>query len=128
MNKNKLIAEFMGMTRHDHDDGCMIQMTHQGNEVVLVASMKYHTSWDWLMPVVEKIEEIAIEDDNLTVKEHRYQVDMSYTQCSIYDHVRDRGEPWNSKWDGVTASADMGTKLSSTHRAVIEFIKEYNNG
>jgi hypothetical protein len=128
MNNNKLIAEFMGMTRHDHDDGCMIQMTHQGNEVVLVASMKYHTSWDWLMPVVEKIEEIAIEDDNLTVKEHRYQVDMSYTQCSIYDHVRDRGESWNSKWDGVTASADMGTKLLSTHRAVVEFIKEYNNG
>ena len=48
----------MGMTRHDHDDGCMIQMTHQGNEVVLVASMKYHTSWDWLMPVVEKIEQV----------------------------------------------------------------------
>jgi len=65
----------MGMTRHDHDDGCMIQMTHQGNEVVLVASMKYHTSWDWLMPVVGEIEsrgywfnriigDVTIVDDN----------------------------------------------------------------
>jgi len=55
MEDNKLIAEFMGMTSHEQDGGCMIQMTHQGNEVVLVSSLKYHTSWDWLMPVVSKI-------------------------------------------------------------------------
>ena len=123
MKDNKLIAEFMGVVFHDDENQYYnADGLHIGN------TLQYHTSWDWLMPVVEKIEEIAIDDDNLTVKEHRYQVDMSYTQCSIYDHVRDRGEPWNSKWDGVTASADMGTKLSSTHRAVIEFIKEYNNG
>jgi len=113
MKDNKLIAEFMGVVFHDDENQYYnADGLHIGN------TLQYHTSWDWLMPVVEKIEEIAIDDDNLTVKEHRYQVDMSYTQCSIYDHVR----------DGVIASADMGTKLSSTHRAVIEFIKEYNNG
>lgn len=107
MKDNKLIAEFMGWKPNEHH-WCL-----NGDK-----DLQYHTSWDWLMPVIEKIEEIAIEDDNLTIKEHRYQVDMSYTQCNIYDYVR----------DGVIASADMGTKLSSTHRAVIEFIKEYNNG
>ena len=56
MNDNKLIAEFMGMTPHEQDGGCVIQMTHQGNEVVLVSSLKYHTSWDWLMPVIIEIE------------------------------------------------------------------------
>lgn len=60
MNDNKLIAEFMGMTPHEQDGGCMIQMTHQGNEVVLVSSMKYHSSWDWLMPVLVKIERIEV--------------------------------------------------------------------
>jgi len=142
MKDNKLIAEFMGLydeisldsiagNIHSWNDAPFFYITEDSKEKVMegiTKYSKYHTSWDWLMPVVEKIEEIAIDDDNLTVKEHRYQVDMSYTQCSIYDHVRDGGEPWNSKWDGVTASADMGTKLSSTHRAVIEFIKEYNNG
>ena len=78
----------------------------------------YSRFWNYLMPVIIKIEEMTIDDDNLTIKERRYQVDMSYTQCSIYDHVR----------DGVIASADMVTKLLSTHRAVVEFIKEYNNG
>ena len=60
MKDNKLIAEFMGMTYGDpNDDSVMIQMTSQGNEVVPIESMKYHTSWDWLMPVVEKIESLG---------------------------------------------------------------------
>lgn len=55
MNQNKLIAEFMGMTYGDTNDGSvMTQMTSQGNEVVPIESMEYHKSWDWLMPVVEK--------------------------------------------------------------------------
>ena len=54
---NKMIAEFMGMTAHHQDKGCMIFMTPQGhNDIVYVNDLEYHTSWDWLMPVVEKIE------------------------------------------------------------------------
>jgi len=55
MKDNQLIAEFMGMTYGDtNDNSVMIQMTPQGNEVVPIESMKYHTSWDWLMPVIDK--------------------------------------------------------------------------
>lgn len=55
MKENQLIAEFMGMTYGDpNDNSVMIQMTPQGNEVVPIESMKYHTSWDWLMPVIDK--------------------------------------------------------------------------
>ncbi len=53
---NRLIAEFMGMNLGvPNDNSVMIQMTPQGNEVVPIESMEYHTSWDWLMPVVRKI-------------------------------------------------------------------------
>ena len=53
---NKLIAEFMGMTYGDpNDNSVMIQMTPQGNEVVPIESMQYHTSWDWLIPVANEI-------------------------------------------------------------------------
>ena len=38
---NRLIAEFMGAEGHPLDQ------------------MKYHTSWDWLMPVIEKIETLG---------------------------------------------------------------------
>ena len=64
MKDNKLIAEFMGMTYGDpNDNSVMIQMTHQGNEVIPVNSIKYHTSWDWLMPVVREV--LTIVDINL---------------------------------------------------------------
>ena len=45
-NDNKLIAEFMGA---EPDKKTFFRT---GEEVHL-----YHTSWDWLMPVVQKIED-----------------------------------------------------------------------
>ncbi len=66
--ENKLIADFMGMTAHHQDKGCMIFMTPQGhNDIVYVNDLKYHTSWDWLMTVVEKIFSIAVKDENIEV-------------------------------------------------------------
>jgi len=69
---NKLIAEFMGGERHwlngmkepftddtiwgYYDVGVNITSTYSGRPIALVNDLKYHTSWDWLMPVVEKIE------------------------------------------------------------------------
>ena len=62
MKDNKLIAEFMGMTYGDpNDDSVMTKITHQGNEVIPVNSMKYHYSWDWLMPVIENIDHLQHE-------------------------------------------------------------------
>jgi gluconate kinase len=46
---SKLIANFMGLVFHDdenqyyNEDGL-----HIGN------TLQYHTSWDWLMPVIDK--------------------------------------------------------------------------
>jgi len=117
---NKLIAEFMGLDTEVFKSGKVNYYYYDKvskQEIFLEAhELSYNVSWDWLMPVVEKIEEIFIDDSNLIVKEHRYEFDMKYTQCNIYDHVK----------DCVVASGDMGSKLLSTHQAVVEFIKEYN--
>jgi hypothetical protein len=60
MEYNKLMAEFMGMTYEDPNDrSVMIKRTPQGNEVVPIESMRYHTSWDWLMPVIENIDHLS---------------------------------------------------------------------
>ena len=48
MNDNKLIAEFMS---GEHP---LAEVTHE-------ASYRYHTSWDWLMPVIEKIENDGLD-------------------------------------------------------------------
>jgi hypothetical protein len=49
--KNKLIAEFMGMTPCLTDEGDFLI---KGNPID-AKYLPYATSWDWLMPVVIKI-------------------------------------------------------------------------
>ena len=54
MEDNKLIAEFMGISI----DGEFAYIEDEGNpleEVMPINKLNYHTSWDWLMPVVQKI-------------------------------------------------------------------------
>jgi len=71
LNGNKLIAEFMGMTANKHDNG----KTYAIGEIYLIDGCEcaedwkpliFHSSWDWLMPVVEKISHIKIQWKNST--------------------------------------------------------------
>ena len=54
MKDNKLIAEFMG-----YDISTIasngIEVVEFENNDVKVENLRYHTSWDWLMPVLSKI-------------------------------------------------------------------------
>ena len=83
MKDNKLIAEFM-------DDSTRLHGLHP----------QYHTSWDWLMPVVIKCKEsVDYCDDDNALEYHKIEDEM-LSQLSIED----------------------------TYQAVVEFIKEYNDG
>lgn len=62
---NKLIAEFMGMNIHHNDKSMMVKSTSQGNEVVPIDSLEYDSSWDWLIPVIEKIQDKHLENPEL---------------------------------------------------------------
>ena len=55
MNDNKLIAEFMGLPIVEHDG-----MWYNPEDTNM--KFNYDTSWDWLMPVVEKIEKLEVGD------------------------------------------------------------------
>jgi hypothetical protein len=64
MNNNKLIAEFMGMDSFKDS----LASLHQGKinvDVDVYEQAQYHTSWDWLMPVVQKIFGLAVADENI---------------------------------------------------------------
>ena len=107
---NKLIAEFMGMTNDvPHNKSMMIFKTEQGyNDVISINELQYHTSWDWLMPVVERIEEA----EDLMSQEKFIRIE--YDVCIIPHHK------------GEITEYGM-TKIEATYKAVVQFIEYYNN-
>lgn len=114
---NKLIAEFMGAKTQPQkgyveyemygiipsiEDAEYIQHFFQADE------MLFQSSWDWLMPVVEKIESLGF---NITIEKN-------------YTDVMEIFNGLGGSLFGFKRSSD---KIKNTHKAVVEFIKWWNN-
>lgn len=106
---NKIFATFKGWTVCECDT-CRQKKSTQYKwgernwEVYAVEDLKFHSSWDWLMPVVEKIESLADI------------VEIKGIQCLIitFDGI-----------DHVIAKTEK-TKLASVYSACLAFIQWYN--
>ena len=107
---NELIHEFMGhdWTKENFQwrPGGIVSMTKEHLDF-------YQTSWDWLMPVVEKIGE-----------ELGYRV----TICTTFTRI------WRPEAKGFVPQVrsneidwrNLDGSLNATYQAVVEFIKWYN--
>lgn len=110
---NKLIAEFMDVTRIENGSYDLPQFgrVFAGNYKTeyIAQELKYHVSWDWLMPVVNKIENTLIDEDYPMVI-------ISGDTCEIEcpEFARDM-KTWKD-----------GEKQSSTYWMVLRFIEWYN--
>ena len=116
--KNRLIAQFMECEpRTDAADDrvlayyigdVIINADNSKNEndenVFHPDDMKFHTDWNWLMPVVEKIE-----------LDMGFDVYIHYNNCTITD-----GE------NAFENEAEPNQKTYATYQSVVEFIKWYN--
>ena len=104
---NKLIAEFMGGKVIDEIFICK-ELTKSHNERCLhhynISQAKYHSSLDWLIPVIEKIESIGF----------RWEIGMSlknpYHYCKIWS----------------IGTIEGISPINAIYSAAIEFIKWYN--
>jgi hypothetical protein len=105
MESNRLIAEFMGMNVHHNDKSMMVRKTLQGNEVLYIDKLEYHKSWDWLMPVIEKIESLGYSF------EKNYQPIDNDWQCLI------------KKGYDIIYQSFNDDALKSSYDVVVEFIK-----
>tara|TARA_R110000822_G_scaffold80076_1_gene191007 strand:+ start:54 stop:344 length:291 start_codon:yes stop_codon:yes gene_type:complete len=94
MKDNKLIAEFMGF--HRTEKGYIVGGLGNGT-FGFAEELMFHTEWDWLMPVGEKIDAMFGEDD---------EVDDAINRVH---------------------NAVLSFDIDNTYRAVVEFIKTYNN-
>ena len=95
MKDNKLIAEFMGKPYKQE----FLEKGVGGvfEEVVLYEDLQYHTSWDWLMPVIEKClvgeAEQSEEISNTTIKniyEGICNQDISFAYKSVVDFIKNQ--------------------------------------
>lgn len=77
MKDNKLIAEFMGYeVKHGK---CYSPKYNDGT----IAPMQFDRSWDWLMPVVEKIER-----QNELIGAHILSTDISKTYKEVVRFIK----------------------------------------
>ena len=98
MDNNKLISEFMGL--HRTEKGYI--MGGFGNGTFgLAEELHFHTSWDWLMPVIHRI------------RDH-VNVDMGFEEFDDWRENFKQIDPYNYN-------------LEQCYDAVVEFIKEYND-
>ena len=95
MNDNKLIAEFMG---YELEGEFWVATMSKEDDTFLGRHLLFHTSWDWLMPVVE----------------------------AINDYVNDEGEPIYSVEIIVVDRPQVNSYMEMIYLAVVEFAKRFH--
>ena len=100
---NRMIAEFMGLNLIVQTDG----VSFKDNNTGLFHELKYHTSWDWLMPVVYKVESLG------------YSVNISRIKVSI-NHIGSEEEMFS--W----VCGDPSKKMEILYETLFQFIEWYN--
>jgi len=140
IESNKLIAEFMGLEyweikgelctygewiKKDNTFECV----YEGNK-----PPPYDHDWNWLMGVVEKIENLVDSDNNFTSLP-KFIIESGFvrvTACIGYISNKLDLNYTYSDFKGfgglvrAESNFDTKTKLEATYKAVIEFIKYYN--
>jgi hypothetical protein len=135
MEENKLIAEFMGFRKvscirsengkyfdYSLPDGFDLILEEEieiesqlgwglvSKDTVFISDLIFHSDWNWLMAVVDKIESFV--DDDKCAK-YNFIIEQSFVE--IID---------NNTSDTIVET-DEETKMKSIYQAVIKFIKWY---
>ena len=116
MSDNELIAEFMGMwTRriqlreNEDEQNVWVHGDHKdfSSGYWEVDELQYHTSWDWLMLVVEKCNEIQWAKEK-EFPDYKNIDDATGWRAWSYHHV------------------GLSTNIEQVYKNVVRFIKWYN--
>lgn len=123
---NKLIAEFDGWyQKPEVNKGSDINWFHEKYSEKVTKSLslpmrpqhfKYHSSWDWLMPVVEKIQSIDITPPP---NYSGYRIEIL-----VQGYVKINGFPMPPIFTNVSIE---GSLIKAVWEAVIQFITWYNS-
>ena len=117
---NKLIAEFMELGMSDSYGYFYVKLVDR-IEMYNQFQFMYHLSWDWLMPVVEKIERLYETETSLPM----FEINSHYCKFALtYPHK------YKAFITGCYRSSPEEIKANSKIEAAwivaVEFIKYYN--
>ena len=137
MNDNKLIAEFMKLECEEERFPKEGNLYWIGDDWVNTWHMKYHSSWDWLMPVIIKIS--SLTEDGIKIEDYEtiqsaYHFVVEFIKANKYPFnegddywVEEDGDLVWGVWDD--ASEDMHDENPNrqyfTEEEVIDHIKTY---
>ena len=116
MENNKLIAEFMGLIESSIPNEYWTKKSTEGFGMGQMVELKYDTDWNWLMHVVDKIENIESEGQVFSFEINRNRAHVLYAPANYP----------NEKWFNNLFLHEGDTKINNTYKAVVEFINWYN--
>lgn len=119
IDNNTLIAKFMVPDQIDNirdHNRIVFKKPIDNQSTWFLDELLYHKSWDWLMPVVEKIEDL---DPNSRVT-HTYSVDITGNGTTISPNIWGGDDRWMIRHNS------RNRRLRNTYDAIIEFINWYN--
>lgn len=117
LNGNKLIAEFMGA--EIKDDTYCFHLGNPSHSIQVeqmyfepITRLYYHSSWDWLMPVIQKIAEL------------KYPISLYFSHIQNTTSIHRVNNPYYLVRKSETRRTTPAIEVA--YKAVIEFIDEYN--
>jgi len=145
---NKLIAEFVGAkvtTPYPFNKDLGYETYHfeypadkdvptnypENRRSHVIDGLKYHSSWDWLMPVVEKIENLTMSGKEEISSGAIEDVDWSFAfeikdkQCMIHRYCSPQFYGEDSDYLKLYDCRNTN-KMKSVYYAVVQFITWYN--
>ena len=111
MNDNKLIAEFDEVVFHDDEN-----QYYSKYGLHIGSTLEYHTDWNWLIPVVDKIESIRGVYRRGGMTKGGQQHNATETRYVMEYGMHDK----------VMGYAYANRRIDAEYQAVVQFIKEFN--
>ena len=133
LDGNKLIAEFLGFEFKNGVAQNEVFYTLEKEHPIYLQGYsykcaKFHSSWDWMMPVIDKIE--SLEGNNPFKDNPKVKFQGDHVEIFWYSTYRGDCIYWKN-YTGIDNNTyqhknQEDSRILAAFRAIIEFIKWYN--
>ena len=110
IENNKMLAEFMCLNSIVENNGVFYKDNNTNN----IHEIKYHSDWNWLMQVIEKIESLD-NCDYFKISSEYVEIQARFGKKIIFRPTFFDVDEYND------------SKIETVYNACLEFIKWYND-